>query len=152
MAALQSEKRRDPHWSSSSADCGRKRAPYTGYPSLSFIPVVMYFPFTFSVWTQFTVATSKMSEHPREMALVTRMHELQASRQQQQAGLSTNGILECNSVGEAHRAGNSTGHRYNRLVARGGWLLEGDAHRTGNPLQNSLCGTSSTPTAPFLYF
>jgi hypothetical protein len=34
---------------------------------------------TFSIWMQFTVVTSKMSEHPRGMRMATRMQELQAS-------------------------------------------------------------------------
>jgi hypothetical protein len=34
----------------------------------------------FSVWTQFTVPTSKRSKHPRGMALVTLMAALQASK------------------------------------------------------------------------
>jgi hypothetical protein len=45
---------------------------------------------TFSIWTEFTVPTGKRSEHPREIALVTRMQELQASRHE-------NGILEWKS-------------------------------------------------------
>ena len=35
---------------------------------------------SFSVWTEFTVATGKMREHPRGMPLVTRMQELEANR------------------------------------------------------------------------
>jgi hypothetical protein len=34
----------------------------------------------FSVWTEFTVTTGKVSEHPRGIPLVTRMQELQASK------------------------------------------------------------------------
>jgi hypothetical protein len=49
--------------------------------------------YTFRVcngWTEFTVSIGKRNEHPRGMALVTRMQELQASRR------GSNGILVCN--------------------------------------------------------
>jgi hypothetical protein len=85
--------------------------------------------FPFSVWTEFTAPTGERSGHPRGMPMVTRMQELQASRRE----IQWHPRVQI-SVGK--RAPYTADTRAARvtLVAKGGWLLEREEHRTPQTL------------------